>query len=246
MALGKSESDGRPDNVRRFAEIARDLAEQPDAASTMQRITALAVQVTHCDGAIISGLDSGGRWTVTAATEPVRMQTVVRIARQTGDSVSQRALATDDAVVTPDLATDERWPEYGPLIAAETGIRAALGFGLRLGDVRLGAMAFYSDVPGFFTDDVLDLAQVYADHATIALARAVERDEARSLQMALQRSREIGVALGILMHSRRISEQSAFNLLRDNSQRAHRKLREVAADVALTGQLPDDPAAGKR
>lgn len=74
-------------------------------------------------------------------------------------------------------------------------------------------------------------------------AREVERRTAdaanANLQVALASNRRIGTAIGILMAHRHITDAVAFELLREASQRLHRKLREVAEDVVLTGALPD-------
>ena len=66
----------------------------------------------------------------------------------------------------------------------------------------------------------------------------------RNLTIALQSSRDIGTAIGILMSRRGLSREDAFGLMRAVSQRLHRKLRELAAEVIATGVLPgaDDPA----
>lgn len=64
------------------------------------------------------------------------------------------------------------------------------------------------------------------------------------LRLALDSNRDIGAAIGILMYSRKITRDTAFEMLRSASQRAHRKLRDVAEEVLRTGQLPtapDDP-----
>ncbi|HET6909974.1 MAG TPA: ANTAR domain-containing protein [Mycobacteriales bacterium] len=58
-----------------------------------------------------------------------------------------------------------------------------------------------------------------------------------NLNIALQTSREIGAAIGVLMATRRISADRAFDLLREHSQRTHRKVRDIAADVVFTGSL---------
>jgi hypothetical protein len=59
-----------------------------------------------------------------------------------------------------------------------------------------------------------------------------------NLQIALATNRRIGMAIGVLMAHRRITDLDAFELLRVVSQRSHRKLRELAEDVLLTGELP--------
>jgi hypothetical protein len=49
------------------------------------------------------------------------------------------------------------------------------------------------------------------------------------------------MAIGVLMAHHKITEDEAFTLLRLASQALHRKLRDIAAEVAETGILPDLP-----
>ena len=64
-----------------------------------------------------------------------------------------------------------------------------------------------------------------------------ERENA-NLRIALVAARRIGAALGILMASRKITDDEAFALLARASQSGNRKLRDLAEDVILTGVLP--------
>jgi AmiR/NasT family two-component response regulator len=82
---------------------------------------------------------------------------------------------------------------------------------------------------------------VLAAHAALAFARAREREQIAGLEQAVASNRAIGMAIGILMAIRRVSQQEAFDLLRVTSQRTNRKLREIADDVVLTGALPPAP-----
>ncbi|WP_375483492.1 ANTAR domain-containing protein [uncultured Jatrophihabitans sp.] len=61
-----------------------------------------------------------------------------------------------------------------------------------------------------------------------------------NLTTALQNSRQIGMAMGILMSALHLTQDDAFAALRIASQRSNRKLRDVASDVVETGWL--DPA----
>ncbi|WP_375480483.1 anti-sigma factor antagonist [uncultured Jatrophihabitans sp.] len=53
----------------------------------------------------------------------------------------------------------------------------------------------------------------------------------------------IGQAKGVLMATRKLSAEEAFGLLAQISQRTNRKLTDIAAEVALTGSLPEPPRA---
>ncbi|HEX4017621.1 MAG TPA: ANTAR domain-containing protein [Frankiaceae bacterium] len=59
------------------------------------------------------------------------------------------------------------------------------------------------------------------------------------LRESLESSRDIGAACGILMAQHRVSYEGAFARLHSISQRSHRKLRDVAADVVFTGEAPE-------
>lgn len=92
------------------------------------------------------------------------------------------------------------------------------------------------------TDAALAQAAVDRAVALISQQRLAERSadlqrEVANLQIALQTSREIGAAIGILMANHRVSQAQAFDLLRTASQHRHYKLRDLAAEVALTGDL---------
>jgi GAF domain-containing protein len=72
-----------------------------------------------------------------------------------------------------------------------------------------------------------------------ARLRTAERDEAANLRLALETNRRIGAAIGVLMTVHKVTEEQAFNLLRQSSQRSRRKLRDVADEVTRTGSLPE-------
>lgn len=82
------------------------------------------------------------------------------------------------------------------------------------------------------------------DQLTRALPAAVAR--ADNLERALLSNRTIGVAMGILMVTRRLTEPAAFDRLRTASQNSNRKLRDVAEDVMLTGVLDEAVSAPRR
>ena len=58
-----------------------------------------------------------------------------------------------------------------------------------------------------------------------------------NLHRALSTNREIGAAMGILMARHTLTSDQAFDLLRRTSQRAHRKIVTIAAEVIETGVL---------
>jgi hypothetical protein len=152
-----------------------------------------------------------------------------------------------DFVCSDDLATDGRWPEYRRAVLATLPIRSVLGVALRTdsttrvggaGDTVDGALLLYSAEPAYFDDRLVQEAQALADHASLCLAFVAGQQKVRNLEIALRTSREIGIALGIVMDRLRLPERDAFEVLRAASQARHVKIRDLAGQIALTGELP--------
>lgn len=95
------------------------------------------------------------------------------------------------------------------------------------------------------------LAQVVVDHAVAEVHRArmaeqlrIDRARAANLEIALKSNRDIGMATGILMARHVVTAEDAFRLLVRVSQLTHRKLRDIATEVILTGTLPHGMTRG--
>jgi hypothetical protein len=83
-----------------------------------------------------------------------------------------------------------------------------------------------------------------ATHGALAVAAAYALERVGNLEVALASNREVGVAMGVLMNQHKITREQAFDLLRIASQHGHRKLVEIATEVADTGTLALPGQAG--
>jgi GAF domain-containing protein len=157
-----------------------------------------------------------------------------------GKSPGIAAFRTADVVVCDDLLDEPRFAEYATRIVACTPIRAVLSVPLRMNNTTLGVLTLYSGRPGAFDTSEISRAMLVAEHAAIAVEAARTDDRAEHLEQALQHSRTIGAAIGILVERHRILPDEAFARLRETSQHHNRKLADVAADLVETGALPDE------
>lgn len=65
----------------------------------------------------------------------------------------------------------------------------------------------------------------------------VATEQIEHVQTAQVNAQRIGAAIGIIMTRMKLTDDQAFELLREISQRCNRKLREIADDVLYTGAL---------
>jgi hypothetical protein len=149
------------------------------------------------------------------------------------------AILEEPANISPDVSADPRWGSWGPRVADELGVRSALAYRLILhgDDEAIASLNVYSTTPEAFDEESLHLGVVLATHGSLLISAVVARDVAANLADTLQGNREIGVAMGVLMHRHRLTREQAFDLLRLASQETGTSLAEVATTVADTGDL---------
>lgn len=178
---------------------------------------------------------------VTLAASDAVAETADLIQYRAGAGPCLQAVADMTEVRVEDLSREERWPSFVTAALAETPVRSVVSYSLAEGGHHQLSLNLYSAMPlGGDQPDPDSLVEVRAA-CSIALTAIEQRHRADHLNVALVSGRRIGAAIGILMASRRLTEQQAFEALRVSSQRGNRKLRDVAEDVLLTGELPSGP-----
>jgi GAF domain-containing protein len=240
MAMGANQDF---DGARMFARIAHELAAQTDLRSTGERVVTLAKALTGADSVAKWALSPQGVVSLRAATDPVAAEQFGELIAEVREGMAWECLRSRSTVLLRDIRTDKRWPAYreGVLKSAEPFL-SAVGYSLDVRGQSLGALVLASHQPDYFTDDLVELGAIFAEHAAISLEAAVSEEKAENLQQALASNRRIGMAIGVLLNAYHCTEDQAFDMLRAVSQHQHHKLRDVAEDVILTGALPQLPA----
>jgi hypothetical protein len=199
----------------------------------------LAVKsIAGCRYATVT-VQRGRQSKLLAASDKVGEQ-LEQLQNELGEGPAFEAVRLEQDVVVRDLAGESRWPRFTELAMRATGIRGVLAF--RLAGAHPAVLGLYGGDPAGFSADAQEVAAIFASQASAVVALLAAEDHSANLETALQSSREIGIALGILMAHRKVTQEDAFDLLRMASQNLHRKLRDVASEVLETGALPELPA----
>ena len=232
------DDDQRHTLLEIYGELGRQVAAELNASGALHAVTTVAARsIGGVDAASITrGLPSGS-WETVASTSDVATR-ADDIQYQLGSGPCVDAVIKDHVFFSPDITTDQRWPTFGPVVAESAGVHSVLSNRLTLDDEQaMAGLNLYSLRRDAFDDQALQLATLLATHAGVIISGMLAKQKAANLEIALISSRDIGVAIGILMTRYQISRDEAFDLMRMASQRAHRKLRDIAVDVAETGTL---------
>lgn len=224
-----------------FSRFSEAVAGESAAELTPTHLVDVAAKVVpNAIGCALTIVGARSRPRTLAASNGLPI-TVDKIQYDTGQGPCLDALDADELIFVQNLATDERWPDFSRRCVAETSVRSMIAVRLRLGNDDRAAMNLYSDRIFGFDDIDLGVASMFAPFVSMSVQSQLEHRRAVNLETALASSRQIGTAMGILMARNLVTSDQAFELLSRASQHLNRKLRDVAAEVEMTGSLPEMP-----
>ena len=224
-----------PRSASFFAQVSADLMQIGEERPTLQSVVEHAVEVVPaCDWASVTLRRRRNRTETVAASSDVARE-ADQLQYQLDEGPCLEAAKTGEPRLSNRLDDSEEWPRWGPR-ASKIGVNAILGIELSTTDEVLGALNLYAGTAGAFGRDDIDVAEVYATHATNALTAA---RMSSGLRTALHSRHMIGVAQGILMHQYGLTMDQSFELLRRYSSHSNTKLSDVAEQVVKHGGLPD-------
>jgi GAF domain-containing protein len=132
------------------------------------------------------------------------------------------------------LGGEKMWPRFGPRVG-RLGVHSALSLPLLLPDQVVGAINVYARGKDVFDDHAVELGELFAKPAAVAVHNAGILSEAVSLTVQLQSALStrpvIDQAIGLIRGRTGRSVEDAFTQLREMSQAEHRKLSDVAQQV---------------
>jgi GAF domain-containing protein len=132
------------------------------------------------------------------------------------------------------LGGEKMWPRFGPRVG-RLGIHSALSLPLVLPEQVVGAINVYAYGKDVFDDHAVELGELFAAPAAVAVHNAQILTQAlrltAQLQAALSSRPVIDQAIGLLRGRSGGTAEEAFERLRTISQSEHIKLVEVAQHI---------------
>ncbi|WP_260439655.1 ANTAR domain-containing protein [Humibacillus xanthopallidus] len=245
-----SEDDTATLDLGRVAERFRDIGDhlrKMTHRDPLEAVARMAVElIDRAEWASVTRLAEGEFSTVALTDDKACEADAIQYSVGSGPCIDA---IIDNAVYRPsDLRHCTTWPEFGRRVSQELGVESMLSYRLlkETDDESIHGLNIYSRARAAFDDDDVLVGLMIATHGALAAQSAVDARQIENLQKALVSNREIGTAMGVLMTRHHVTREQAFDLLRMASQNSNRKLRDVALDVAETGELPLSARGGGR
>jgi GAF domain-containing protein len=218
-----------------IAENSRDIA-QSLAATAIDLATTSSddalIAITRCaaeslpgvDFAAVAYLEGGRKVAVRAQSDPI-MTEIDDLQTELQQGPCLHTLQEGGNIIrVDDFTTDTRWPDFSAH-ATGLGVRSCRSFRLFVGDRSLGTLSVFAREPNAFTADTEVFGELFATHASIALAGTRRETE---FTEAVRHRDVIGQAKGVLMARHGLDEEAAFATLVKFSQSQNIKLYDVA------------------
>jgi GAF domain-containing protein len=237
--------------ARTFVELADTLVDEFDVVDLLTLLADRCVDALDvaAAGIMLAGPDGSLR-VMASSSEAMRVLELFEVQAQEGPCLD--CYRTRQPVLDQDLATAAtRWPRFAPE-AIEAGFQSVQALPLRLRGTVIGALnLFHTDTSAMDQSDV-DVAQAFADIATIAILqhRAVREGQVVNEQLnhALNSRIVIEQAKGMVAERKSLDMEQSFSLLRDHARNHNLRLAELAADVisgAVAASALDRPRRAK-
>ena len=220
--------DTNAEIARALAESARSMHEPSSLDDVLDAIVhAASASVPGVDAVSISTVDRTGAMTTLAGTDPLVWRLDSHQYELDEGPCVDTLRGKVEVLFAQDLKHRQEWPQYVPR-AVEEGIRSQLGLRLQAGGRALGGLNLYSTSTDTLPPSAQEVAEPFATHAALALARAREVEQ---LNEAIDSRKVIGIAIGMVMERYRIPEQRAFQFLVRASSSSNIKLRDIAQEM---------------
>ncbi|MEA3216188.1 MAG: hypothetical protein QOJ19_2344 [Acidimicrobiia bacterium] len=226
--------------ARTLVELADTLVDDFDVVEVLTRLADRCVELLQVDTAgLMLVAPDGDLHVMASSSEAMRVLELFEIQSQEGPCLD--SYRSGDQVVNQNLVADNgRWP----LFAAEAlaaGFRSVHAFPMRLRGTVIGALNLFRVDSGDMTQADADVAQAFADIATIAILQHRATLEAQAvndqLNSALNSRVVIEQAKGMLAERLGLDMEHAFATLRAHARNHNLRLVDLAGAV-IEGTMP--------
>lgn len=225
--------------ARTLVELADTLVADFDIVELLTLLTGRCVEVLGVAAAGIMLLGPDGDLRVLASSsETMRMLELFEI--QTSEGPCLDAYRNGRTAAIGDLAeSDGGWPSFSKEALA-SGFRSVQAIPMRLRGSVLGALNLFHTVPGLMPELDVEIAQAFADVATIAILQQRASLEAQVLneQLAVALNSRIAIeqAKGILAERMNCDMEQSFAFLRNHARRSNQALSALA-EAVVSGKV---------
>jgi GAF domain-containing protein len=201
--------------------------------TVLQTVAELAVDSTLGGAAASVTLMKGNGASTFASTGPLATA-LDETQYEQGYGPCLDAVLASDAMDMRDATAETRWPKFTP-VAIEHGVLCSFSLPIPVLESVAAGLNVYATRKDAFSETDRDTLRDLVGFAGAAIANMHLYESSKTLVEQMRTAAEsravIDQARGILMAQHRCGPEEAFAILRTTSQRANRKIRDIATEI---------------
>ena len=150
-------------------------------------------------------------------------------------SLSGEVIKAKRALAVYDVIKEKRY-SYRDLAKREN-LTSMVAVPMIVKDRAIGIINVYTQMPYSFTKEEIDILQMVANQAAVAVENTKLMEESIRVKQALEARKLIERAKGILMRMNNLTEESAHRLICKKSMDSCRSMKEIAESIILMDEL---------
>jgi len=180
-------------------------------------------------------LDTKGLELVIKATQSLSEEYKKKPNIKVESSLSGTVLQTRKPAAVYDVRHDEKYA-YKDL-AVKEGLTSMIAVPMVVKDKAIGVINVYTKEPHHFSVEEINVLQMVANQAAVAVENTKLMEEALKAKEALETRKLIERAKGIIMKMNNLTEDAAYRLIHKKSMDTCRSMKDIAESIILMADL---------
>ncbi len=151
------------------------------------------------------------------------------------NSLSGSVIKSKKPATVYDVRNEERYA-YRDL-AIKEGLTSMVTVPMILKDKAIGVINVYTKQPHEFNDEEINVLQMVANQAAVAVENTKLMEEALKAKDALETRKLVERAKGVLMKMNNLSEDAAYKVIHKKSMDSCRSMKDIAESIMLMADL---------
>ena len=215
--------------------VSQSITSQDYLDEILDLIVVVTAEMINSKICSIMLLDEKGNELVIKASRSLSDEYTKKPNVKVDSSVSGEVIKTKKAIVIEDVRKEEKF--YYRDFAIKENLTSMLSVPMVVKDKAIGVLSVYTKTPHHFSQEEINVLQMVANQAAVAVENTKLMEEAFKAKEALETRKLIERAKGILMRMNNLSEESAYRVIHKKSMDSCRSMKDIAESVILMDEL---------
>ena len=218
-----------------LVKVSRSITSEHYLDEILNLIVVVTAEMLNSKICSVMLLDEKGQELVIKATQSLNEDYKKKPNIRVENSLSGTVLKTRKPVTVYDVRHEQKYAYHD--LAVKEGLTSMVAVPMIVKDKAIGVINVYTKQPHKFSDEEINVLQMVANQAAVAVENTKLVEEAVKAKEALETRKLIERAKGIIMKMNNLSEEAAHRLIHKKSMDAGRSMKDIAESIILMADL---------